>query len=344
MTQRFRLPPEWAQQQAVLISWPHAQTDWAKILPFIYPCYTDMARAITQSARLIIVVPNAAEVKSIIADAVDMDLVSIYEMPTNDTWARDFGPISVTDGEHWRLLDYKFNGWGLKFPACFDNLITRNLIAQGAFEGGEYVNRLNFVLEGGSIDIDADGTLLTTEECLLSPNRNGGYTKEQIEQHLIEDLGASKVIWLTRGAIIGDDTDSHIDTLARFLPGGIITYAACDRPDDPNYAELKAMEQELEQATNAAGEPYRLVPLYLPHTHHDFHGEPTPATYANFLLLNGTVLLPTYRDPYYDALAQEAMAQALPGWKIIPIECRYLTFQHGSLHCATMQIPCSQEK
>lgn len=335
-----RWPAEWEPARAVLMAWPHRDTDWAYMIDEAQDCIARVAMAISGRAQVVMVAPDINEPLAFLRGrGADMSRFRLVELSTNDTWARDFGPISTVgaDGKV-AVCDFQFNGWGLKFASDRDNMVTRGLVGAGLFPDAEYRNELSFTLEGGSIDIDSEGTLLTTAECLLSPNRNGADSREQIEARLAEALGAGHQIWLGHGYLAGDDTDSHVDTLARFLPGGIIAYTACDRPDDEHYAELKAMEAELREARSAAGEPYRLVPLCIPEAIYDEDGLRLPATYANFLIVNGALLLPTYGCAEHDRRAIEALSQAAPGLEIVPVDCKALIRQHGSLHCATMQL------
>ncbi len=336
-----RWPAEWEPSRAVLMAWPHADTDWAYMLDEAQDCISRIAMAISARARVVMVAPDIDEPRRFLADrGADMSRFMLVQLPTNDTWARDFGPITTYDACGRLVInDFQFNGWGLKFASDRDNMVTRGLRDAGLFGDSQYRNELSFTLEGGSIDIDADGTLLTTAECLLSPNRNGADTRADIEAKLAVTLGAKHQVWLEHGYLAGDDTDSHVDTLARFLPGGIIAYTACDRTDDEHYAELKLMEGELERARNAQGEPYTLVPLYIPEAIYDDDGQRLPATYANFLIVNDAILLPTYGRPDYDRRAIDALSAAAPQMAIIPIDCQALICQHGSLHCATMQMP-----
>jgi agmatine/peptidylarginine deiminase len=235
------------------------------------------------------------------------------------------------------LLDFIFNGWGNKYPHAQDNELTTKLHARSAF-GNTPVESIDLVMEGGSIEVDGEGTLLTTESCLLNPNRNPGLKREQIESQLRHYLGIDRILWLKHGAIDGDDTDGHIDTLARFCDAETIAYQACDDADDPHYAGLKAMEAELQTLRRKDGEPYRLVSLPWPAAIHDDTGRRLPATYANFLIVNGAVLVPTYNDAA-DAGALKALAGAFLGRSIVPVMCRPLIYQYGSLHCVTMQLP-----
>ena len=332
----LRLPAEWEEQAAILIAWPHDNTDWNYMLQEVEECYIKVAKAIACDEDLIIVTPQVSAVKSKLADVLD-DNIHVFQVSTNDTWARDFGPISVIENGASVLYDFMFNAWGLKFPANYDNLITSSLHKLGAFKTKLH-NKLNFVLEGGSIESDGNGTLLTTTECLLSPNRNGEFTKGEIENYLISQFGLKKIIWLNHGFLSGDDTDSHIDTLARICPHNIIAYVGCDDVQDEHYKELKLMEEELKAATNAQGEPFNLVKLPFPAPIYDENGIRLPATYANFLITNNQVLVPTYGQPDNDVLALRLINQIFPDRKITGIDCRPLIKQHGSLHCITMQL------
>ncbi len=338
MKSERNLMPEWMPQRAVLLAWPHADTDWAYMLDDAQACFCRIACQISKRASVVIVVPDVNVPRGQLENSgADMSRITFVNIPTNDTWARDFGPISVIDrDERIHALDYRFNGWGLKFASDKDNLITSRLLTvtrQSPMVA--YEMRQQLVLEGGSVDVDDKGVLLTTSECLLSPNRNPWLSREEIEQRLISDFGLSKVVWLDNGALAGDDTDSHVDTLARFLPGGIVACSACDRPDDEHYYCLSAMIDELR--TKLPGR--RLVELPIPEPLYDADGLRLPATYANFLILNGAVLLPIYSDQHYDALAMRRLADALPEYEIVPIDCSPLIEQHGSLHCVTMQLP-----
>lgn len=330
--------PEWSVQKAVLLAWPHAATDWQYMLEDARECFCSIACRISHLAQVVIVTPDTSDPRRRLANAgADMDHVKLVQMPTNDTWARDFGPISVIDYDgHVHALDYRFNGWGLKFAADQDNLVSSRMLSDCPTNPqASYEMRQQLVLEGGSIDVDERGVLLTTAACLLSPNRNPWLTQADIERRLMTDFGLSRVVWLENGALAGDDTDSHVDTLARFLPGGMIAYSSCDRPDDEHYPCLSAMASELRVKLPEC----RLVELPIPMPVYDADGLRLPATYANFLILNGAVLLPVYGDAHYDDIALERMAAALPGYEIFPIDCSALIQQHGSLHCVTMQLP-----
>ena len=329
---------EWDNQDGILIAWPHAGTDWAYMLDEVIACYVEMARAILEDdERLVIVASDADDVKASLGQDVDWQRISIIELPTNDTWVRDYGPIAVFKDGRTVLTDFTFNAWGMKFAADCDNLVTSRLQARGVFKA-PLVNYRDLVLEGGSIETDGNGTVLTTTCCLTAPNRNDALSREQLEQELLDRLGCVKMLWLDHGALSGDDTDGHIDTLARFAPDGVILYCGCDNPEDEHYEPLMKMEEDLKQMTDAEGNPYHLIKLPLPDAMYDEISR-LPATYANFLVMNHQVLVPVYGQPENDVKACELIGQAFPGRKIQGIDCRPLICQHGSLHCATMQLP-----
>ena len=249
-----------------------------------------------------------------------------------------FLTLATTEGPE--LLDFRFNGWGGKFEASLDNAINAHLVeGDTPVLKGKYVDCLDFELEGGSVEVDGLGTLLTTSECLLNPNRNAQLDNAHKEALLKERLGVNRVLWLDHGYLAGDDTDSHIDTLARLAPDNTIIYVGCDDPVDEHFAELRAMRSDLRAMRSASGEPFNLVELPLPDAIYDGEGNRLPATYANFLIVNNGVLVPVYNQPKKDRLACQIIRVAFPGHEIVPVDCRALIQQHGSLHCATMQIP-----
>ena len=323
----WRLPAEWEPQEGVQLTWPHARTDWTPMLDEITAVYHQMAREIAERERLMVVAPEDAA----------YDMLRIV-CDTNDTWARDHGFISLVDDQgHRRLLDYCFNGWGEKFPAVLDNAINRRLYDLGEITG-EYVDCLDFVLEGGSIESDGKGTVFTTSSCLLAPHRNQPLTKAQIEERLKHDLCAERILWIDYGHLTGDDTDGHIDTLVRICPDDTILYVGCDDPEDEQYEDLRRMEAQLTTFRTLDGRPYRLKKLPLPRPIYE-DDDRLPATYANFLVINGAVLCPTYGQSDLDDEALCTIGEAFPGRDIIGIDCRPVIRQHGSLHCCTMQYP-----
>jgi len=333
-----RLPAEWEPQDGILLAWPHRDTDWHPNLEEVSAVFVELTRRIVPFEVVIIVTPEPAEVAERLSLAgIAPDRVKIFQIPTNDTWTRDFGPITIYRNEQPVLLDFGFNGWGLKFAADRDNQVTGRLHADGCF-GATPKEIIGLILEGGSIESDGAGTILSTSQCLLNNNRNPHLNRQQIELALAEQLGAEQVLWLDYGALAGDDTDSHIDTLARLCPDDTIAYVRCDNPQDEHFVPLQKMEQQLLQLRTRSGQPFRLIPLPWPQASYDEEGQRLPATYANFLVINGALLVPTYKDPS-DQAALSDLASAFPGREIIGIDCRPLIWQHGSLHCVTMQIP-----
>lgn len=332
------LPAEWYPQSGILLTWPHENTDWHTTMEQVVPCYAAVARAIAERQKLLIVCQDAAMVKSQLQDC-NLSNIAFFSFPTNDTWARDHGAITIFEDSKPVLLDFKFNGWGLKFAANHDNQINRKLYRQQAFQPEvNYRSMLHLVLEGGGIESDGHGTLLTTKLCLLSPNRNEHLSQQQTEEQLKSIFNLKRVLWLSHGFLEGDDTDSHIDTLARFCDEKTIAYVQCTDPSDVHYEALAKMEEELRQFTTLKGEPYQLLPLPMADVARDEEGNRLPATYANFLILNEAVLLPYYGSAK-DQQAKEILQAAFPGREIIGINCEPLIQQHGSLHCITMQFP-----
>jgi agmatine/peptidylarginine deiminase len=303
------MPAEWEPQSMVQLTWPHKDTDWAPILSEITAVYEEMAREIRKREPLLIV----------------------DDILHNDTWARDHGFITVEEDSVLFLLDFCFNGWGEKFEATLDNQINRHLFDQGLVKG-IYEDHLDFVLEGGSIESDGKGTIFTTKCCLMAPHRNQPLSQQEIEDKLKAYLGAERIVWLNHGSLIGDDTDGHIDTLVRICPNDTLLYIG----GDEDHPDLVEMEKELQALQTLDGRPYRLLKLPLPRPIYD--GEDRlPATYANYLVINGAVLVPTYAQPDLDAEAMRIIGEAFPDREIVGIDCRAVIKQHGSLHCCTMQ-------
>ena len=335
------LPAEWYPQSAVQLTWPHAHTDWAPILQEVESCYIRMAMEIASRERLIIVTPEPEHVESLLRTylpSTALQNISLHQMPTNDTWARDHGFITLLGEQQPILLDFQFNGWGEKFEAKLDNEICRHLQEQKVFRG-LYEDHLDFVLEGGSIESDGRGTILTTSQCLMAPHRNQPLSQADIEQRLLRTLRAQRVLWLDHGYLAGDDTDSHVDTLARLCPANTIAYVQCTDTTDEHYEELHLMEEQLKTFRTFEDEPYRLIALPMAPIRYDEDGQRLPSTYANFLVINGAVLMPTYGDLELDTLAEKQLQKAFPKHEIVGIDCQVLIIQHGSLHCCTMQFP-----
>ena len=334
------LPAEWAPQDVILLTWPHADSDWRPWLDQADRTFAALAAAISRYQVVIIGCHNnqhSQRVRSLLSAAsARLDRCRFYLVPSNDVWARDHGPIAVYRNGRPVLLDFRFNGWGGKYPCDLDDRITARLHALGAF-GATPRESVDLILEGGSIETDGQGTLLTTAQCLLNPNRNG-LDQASLEQRLRETLGMTRFLWLRHGHLAGDDTDSHIDTLARFSDSRTILYQGCADPADLHFEPLQAMAEELRAFRTATGEPYRLIELPLPAARYDEEGQRLPAGYANFLILNGAVLMPTYDDPL-DRMALERLRGCFPEQEVVGIPCATLIRQYGSLHCVTMQLP-----
>ncbi|HWU79859.1 MULTISPECIES: agmatine deiminase family protein [unclassified Lysobacter] len=336
--QALRFPAEWEPQSAVLIAWPNADTDWADRLGEVEETYIALVAAITRFQPAIVCVADddvQAYARARLSSArIDMDRVRFVEAPYDDTWLRDSGPISLRQGEGFRLLDFRFTGWGGKFDASQDDLLVERLHSQGIFLKSDRQS-IDFALEGGAIETDGAGTLLSTWQCLHE--RHPDASREQITAKLSDWLRQDRVLWLDHGYLEGDDTDAHIDTLARFAAADAIVYQGCDDPNDSHYAELQAMAAELAALRTRDGQPYRLFALPWPQPVID-ENRRLAASYANFLIVNGAVLMPAYGDAA-DAAAQAVLAQAFPDREIVPVPCRSLIWQNGSLHCITMQLP-----
>ena len=338
---RILFPAEWHPQSAIQLTWPHYQSDWGYMIKEVTQYFSNLAFEIMKRQKLVIVCREAESVKYELEKYKEYhhNLVLI-ELPTNDTWARDHSGISVFIDRKKCIYDFTFNGWGLKFPSEYDNQITRGLYARKIFdESVELINRKNFVLEGGAVESDGKGTLLTTSECLLSPNRNSYLSKEGIESYLKEIFGLERVLWLDHGYLAGDDTDSHIDTLARFCDEHTIAYVKIENEQDEHYDALKKMEDQLATFVDYQGKPYNLIPLPMASPVFDEDNQRLPATYANFLIMNNAVLVPFYNDKEKDELAKKQLQRAFPSKEIVGVDCSTLIYQHGSLHCVTMQYP-----
>ncbi len=333
------MPAEWHKQQMVQLTWPHEGTDWNYMLDEVESCFVELAKAISAREQLLIVAPDTKKVyKKLDSAGANMPNIRLFECETNDTWARDHAFITLLGDNVPHYIDFCFNGWGRKFEASLDNAINGKLYDAGVVKG-EYEDCTGFVLEGGSIESDGKGTLLTTSQCLLAPHRNQPMERKDIERCLKNMLHVERVLWLDYGNLIGDDTDGHVDTVARLAPNDTIVYMQCSDKDDEQYADLNAMEDQIKSLRTADGNPYRMLALPSPAAIYDEDGERLPATYANFLIMNGAVLYPTYAQPENDKLAAEVLSRAFPGYEIVGIDCRALIKQHGSLHCVTMQYP-----
>jgi agmatine/peptidylarginine deiminase len=336
MSDTFRLPAEWEPQAGVLLAWPHAQTDWAERLAEVEATCAALATAIARHEPVLICVADAdvrARAEQVLT-GIDRTQCRFVEIEYDDTWLRDSGPVTLVDGKYFVLNDFRFTGWGGKFQASRDDCLIDGLFARKIFKDAEH-RRIDWALEGGGIESDGAGTILTTWRCLHQ--RHPDLSREQMSRILCDKLSASRVLWLERGYLQGDDTDAHIDTLARFAPDDAIVFQACDDAADPHFGELNAMRDELAALRTSADQPYRLHPLPWAKPILD-DGRRLAASYANYLIVNDAVLVPSYGDPA-DAEAARVISMAHPGRKVIAVPCRPLIWQNGSLHCMTMQLP-----
>ena len=335
-----RFPAEWEAQSFVQIAWPHIETDWFPYLSEANECYRNLTREIAKRENVVIVTPDPAGVLQQLDMIPELarERVEIVEIETNDTWARDHAFITTFEGGKRVANDFGFNGWGMKFASDLDNRINERIFDK-LDQDFLYRDHRRIILEGGSVESDGEGTILTTASCLLAPNRNY-FSKDEAEDMLKETLHADRILWLNHGYLAGDDTDGHIDTLARLCPENTIVYVQCKDRKDEHFSELRAMENELKALKTANGGNYRLLPLPMPDAIFDPDDETRlPATYANFLIMNGAVLMPTYSQEENDKKAMAVLAEAFPNRQIVGIDCQVLIRQHGSLHCITMQYP-----
>lgn len=354
----FVLPAEWEPQSAIMLTWPHADTDWKQYLRQITNTYLELSEIITRFEHLLVVTPIVESTHKMLSERLSpeqMKRILLFEIDSNDTWARDHGPITLISRNKQNsfivpihLLDFKFNGWGEKFAWQKDNAINLQLYYQGAFDAA-LENHTGFVLEGGSIESDGKGTIFTTSQCLLAPHRNQPFTKDDIDRQLKNFFHARQVEWLDHGNLIGDDTDGHIDTIVRVAPHDTLLYVGCDDPEDEQYEDFQALEKQLQKLFTFEGYPYRLLKLPMPDAIYDegdrlttdknSQGDRLPATYANFLILNGAVIYPTYNQPEKDEEAKRQIQLAFPDREIIGVDSLTIIRQHGSIHCLTMQLP-----
>jgi len=346
----FRMPAEWEPHAATWIAWPHEPRDWPGKLAPIPWVYGEVVRHLCPGERVRILVPDTAtraRARALLGRVgADLAQVDFVVAPTDRSWTRDYCPIFVKDGRGAvAITNWRFNGWA-KYPnhrkddAVNDRLARRLGMRQWKPAAAVVGKPVRVVLEGGSIDVDGRGTLLTTEECLLSPvqARNPGLSREAVERVLAEHLGVRKVIWLEAG-IAGDDTHGHVDDLARFVDGRTVVVAEEPDPADANHAPLRAARARLEASTNADGEPLRVIPLPMPAPLH-LDGVRLPASYANFYVGNAAVMVPTFNDPM-DRRALDMLAGLFPTRKVVGIHAVDLVWGLGTLHCMTQQQPAA---
>lgn len=316
---KIRAFGEWENQELLMLSIPHSNSDWAEYLDEILDSYEELVRAVSKYQKVLLIAPNQSDFDRF----KKFDNCEFLQIDTDDTWIRDYGAIDVEKDSEIISYDFKFNAWGGKFSSSKDDVVNKKLFEHF----GTKLTEINLILEGGSIDFNGDGVMLTTTECLLNDNRNR-LSKDELEIKLKDLFGLNKIVWLNHGFIKGDDTDSHVDTLARFIAPNKVAYAACLDENDEHYEELNLMKQELETAG------FNLVALPLPKPV-IYEGKRLGATYCNFIFINGAVIVPTYGDKEADEYAINALKSALPNKDIIGVDSRVFIRQNGSLHCSS---------
>lgn len=334
-----RFPAEWEKQCAVLIAWPDKAGDFGDNLEDVEQSYRFIAETISRYESLIIVCKSSAHqqhIETLLQS--EKSAIHFIHADYNDIWVRDTAFLTVErDGGNPLLLNFRFNGWGGKYNHDADDALNQVLVKHPPFADNRHLD-IDMVLEGGSVESDGEGTILTTKQCLLNPNRNPGLNRQQIEAQLHSHFGAKRVLWIDQENLDGDDTDAHIDTLARFCNPDTIAYTSSNDPAEKHYSSLKNMEAQLQAMRTAAGEPYHLVALDLPMPIFDEDGRRLPANYSNFLIINDAVMVPVYDDPM-DQVALKKLTDCFPRHEIIAVPCRPIVHQYGSLHCMTMQFP-----
>lgn len=336
------MPPEWSRQEAVWLSWPHNPETWPVTMPEIQKIFAKFAAAISRYEKLYILRGNYTKekiIEELCEASAMMNNIRIFDIKTNDVWCRDHGPVFVKNpstGER-AVVDFTFNAWGGKFPPWdSDNAVPEriaDLLKMKRFP-------VPIVCEGGALEINSLGDLMTTETVLLNPNRNPGIGKEEMETILKKALGAQNIIWLKQG-LAGDDTDGHIDTLARFVRDDAVLAAVDDTSSGLNKAVLRENIRSIERSCNLKGEKFEIIPLPCPDPIKPGEWRETvlPATYTNYLILNGAVLMPSYRNEKYDAQAYEIISKCFPRRKVEMIDCYDIILEGGALHCLSQQMP-----
>jgi agmatine/peptidylarginine deiminase len=320
-----RFIAEFKEQSFTQIIFPHENSDWAEYLDEAQDTFVNIINAIVKYQKCLVVAKDVKSVKSRFEESENLYFV---EYETNDTWARDCSVLCVEDGSDIKLLDFTFTGWGGKFEASKDNEMSNAI--RKCYD--KEVIKVDLILEGGAVESNGIDTILTTSECMLNKNRNANLSKEEITKILQNEFGMSKILYLDHGYLAGDDTDSHVDTLARFIDEKSIMYVKCEDENDEHFNELKLMEDELKTFAKEHG--FRLIALPMSDACY-FEEERLPATYANFLFVNGAVLVPTY-GVKQDEEALKIFRETFPSRDIVGINCFALIKQHGSLHCVTM--------
>ncbi len=335
--QSVRLPAEWEPQSALLLTWPHKQSDWKNSLAEIEQIYLEIIIATSACQKTIVICYDESHSYHILNLLQQASVLThrfqLIVCPTNDTWCRDYGPLfTLVDGKPV-LNNFSFNGWGEKYPFELDDSVNKTLYQQGLFTNTSLRN-IDIVLEPGSIDTNGQETLLTTSSCLLKryPDKSRHDMQKLFKQH----LGCDRVLWLEHGRLTGDDTDGHIDNLARFVDTNTIVYCSCQDSAHPDYQSLRDMEAELKALTDDGALNFNLIPIAMPATR--FDEQYLPASYINFLVINGAVLVPQF-GVAEDITAMNTFKQCFPDRRVIGIISTALIKQYGGIHCATMPLP-----
>lgn len=339
----YRMPAEWHRQDAVWLAWPHNPETWAgDALPAACDCYVRIIRALAPDQRVCVLVGDedaaSAATQLMAAGGVELANVTTVCLPTSDAWIRDYGPTFLIgrrpDGV--AAVSWRFNAWGGKYADLEDDDRVAALLCERL---GVPVFDAPFVLEGGSIEVDGEGAVLTTEQCLLNPNRNPRLRRREIETHLGDYLGIEAVIWLGEG-IEGDDTDGHVDDIARFVAPGTVVCALEEDPADANHRLLEDNHERLRTWRDSAGRSLRVIPLPMPRPVLD-GGTRLPASYANFYIGNRSVVVPVFDDPA-DSRALEVLGDCFPGRRVVGVDSRSLLVGLGAIHCCTQQQPAPE--
>ena len=335
------MPAEWEPHRGTWLSWPHKEASWPGKFTPVPAVFARMIGELVAHEEVHINVGGAdmeSDVRDVLARAgVPRDRVFFHHIPTNDAWCRDHGPVFIQrdrdGGREQAIVDWGFNAWGGKYPPFdLDDVVPTRIGA----ELGLRVFAPGIVMEGGSLDVNGRGTLLTTESCLLNPNRNPRLDRREIERYLEDYLGVRQILWLGDG-IVGDDTDGHVDDLTRFTDPRTVVTVVEDDPADPNYAPLRDNLERLRSMRDQDGEPFRIVTLPMPRPL-EHEGQRLPASYANFYIANGVVLLPTY-DPERDETARITLQELFPTRRVVGIDCTDLVWGLGAFHCVSQQWP-----
>ncbi|RDU65423.1 agmatine deiminase family protein [Helicobacter sp. MIT 14-3879] len=321
---KAKFKAEWEKQQAIILAMPHKNSDWKPYLKQAQNKVIELIKHISRFEKVIVIYEFDNDIKNI----QNLANVVFIKLKTNDTWCRDFAPLSLVKNNKLILLDFIFNSWGMKYSANFDNLVSKEIFKANIFKNATFKQK-NFILEGGSIDSNGE-VILTTSKCLLDYNRNK-LSKKKIEKKIKKYLNVSEIFWLDNGEIIGDDTDCHIDNLARFISKDTIVYLKCNDKKDYHYKPLCAMENELKKL------PFKIIPIPMPKPIF-YKNKRLPASYINFLFINNAILLPIFNDKM-DKEVIAIFKGFLKDREIIPVDSRVFLRQGGGIHCLSMQFP-----